>query len=98
MPKRRSAEEAAAFKGMGLAVIELCESRGLSKADLASKAEVAASALRQIERGEVDAKWGTLRKLASALQIPLDALIEMALELAPGVGRQARRESPDHSA
>lgn len=98
MPRKRSAEEKAAFKGMGLAIIELRKSRGLSKAGLASKAEVAPSALRRIELGETNAKWGTLRRLASALQIPLDALMETADELAPGVGREARRESLDHSA
>jgi transcriptional regulator with XRE-family HTH domain len=98
MSDKRSVEEVASFKGMGLAIIELRESRGLRKVGLASKAGVGASTLHQIELGEVDAKWGTLRKLASALQVPLDALIERALELAPGVGREARRETLDHSA
>jgi transcriptional regulator with XRE-family HTH domain len=95
--KQRSAEEDGYFKGMGLAIVELRESRGTSKSDLASKAKVVPSTLRRIELGETNAKWGTLRRLALALQIPLDAMIEMAEELSPGVGREARRDKPDHS-
>ena len=96
MPSReRSKEEEASFIGMGLAIIELREDRRLSKTDLAGKAEVGISTLRAIEQGESDARWGTLRRIAPALSIPLDALIEMAEELTPGFGRAARRESVD---
>lgn len=94
----RSEEDDASFKGMGLAIIELRESREISKVDLAAKAKIVPSTLRRIELGETDARWGTLRRLASALQIPLDAMIEMAEELAPGVGRRARRDKSDHEA
>jgi transcriptional regulator with XRE-family HTH domain len=91
----RSKEDAASFKGMGLAVARLRESGQMSKADLANKAELASSTLREIELGQCDARWGTLRRLASALAIPLDAMIEMAEELAPGIGRAARREQAE---
>ena len=86
-----SKEDAASFKGMGFAVVNLREKRRLTKADLAKRAEIAVSTLREIERGQSDARWGTLRRLASALEIPLDAVMEMADELAPGIGRTARR-------
>jgi transcriptional regulator with XRE-family HTH domain len=68
---------------MGLAIIEQREKQRMTQAYLASKAELAPSSLRQIERGNVDAHWGTIRRLSSALGIPLDALTEIAEELAP---------------
>jgi len=80
---------------MGLAIIELRKERQMTQADLALKAELAASSLRQIERGKVDAHWGTIRRLASALGIPLDALTELAEELAPMIGREARRKQKE---
>jgi transcriptional regulator with XRE-family HTH domain len=83
VPEKRSPEDEAYFKGMGLAIIELRESCEISKSDLTSKAKIVRSTLRRIELGETDARWGTLRRLASALMIPLDALMEMADELAP---------------
>ena len=86
------------FRGMGLAIVELRESRDMSKADLASKARIVLLTLRRIELGETDARWGTLRRLAPALKIPLDAMMEMAEEFAPGVGREARRQNLDYSA
>ncbi|HEU4678075.1 MAG TPA: helix-turn-helix transcriptional regulator [Terrimicrobiaceae bacterium] len=87
-----TAEEAAVYTGMGLAVVRLRGTRQMSQADLAREAGVDPSTLRAIERGECDARWGTLRKVASALKTPLEAMMEMAEELAPGVGRAARRE------
>jgi transcriptional regulator with XRE-family HTH domain len=93
MPKSgRTAEDVASLKGMGLAIVELRESRELNKTELAAKAGIATSTLLDIELGKTEAKWGTLRRLATALTIPLDALIEMADELAPGIGRAAKRK------
>lgn len=82
-------EDAAIFKGMGLAIAEVRGARGLSKSALAAKAGISPSALGQIEFGNADAKWGTLRRLASAMEIPLDVLAEMAEELALGIGPPA---------
>lgn len=88
---RRSAQDEAGFEGMGRAVRELRETRGMSRAALASKAGIVPATLRAIERGETDAKWGTLRSLASALTIPLDALIDMAEERAAEIMKKARK-------
>jgi DNA-binding XRE family transcriptional regulator len=82
--RRRRLEDAASFKGMGLAIVGLREERGLTQAALASKSDLATSSLRQIEHGQVDAHWGTLRRLASALDTPLEILTELAEDLAPG--------------
>jgi transcriptional regulator with XRE-family HTH domain len=76
---------------MGLAIVELRKNRELSSAKLAGEAGISPTALRAIERGESEAKWGTLNKLAEALKLPLGALFERADELAPRSGRQTAR-------
>lgn len=99
-PGRRWAEDVASFKGMGLAIKKLRDRRDMSQADLAKGAELSESALSRIESGDVEATWGTLRRIAYTLEIPLEAMIEIAEELAPGIGggwwrrrtREQRRE------
>lgn len=92
MPKRRvSKEDAASFKGMGLAVIELREGRSVSKTDLANKAGIAASTLRDIERGDRDARWGTLRRLSSLDENPLDAMSGLMNSLPTSVAGRVGR-------
>jgi hypothetical protein len=56
---RRRAEDVAGYEGMGLAITELRDKHRMTQADLAASAELAPSSLRQIERGNVDAHWGT---------------------------------------
>jgi len=76
------------------------ERAGMSSAELAEKIEVKEIEMRQLERGELDADWATLRVIARELELPLDALIELAEESAPGEGgeqwrrwsREAERE------
>jgi len=73
------------------------ERAGMSSAELAEKIEVKEIEMRQLERGELDADWATLRVIARALNLPLAALIELAEESAPGEGgdhwRQWSREA-----
>ena len=78
----------------------LRERAGITPAELAEKIGVREPDMEKIERGEVDADWATLRILAKELKLPLDALIELAEECAPGEGgeqwrgwsREAERE------
>lgn len=52
MPRRpRTAEDDAAFKGMGLAIAYLREQRGMECDDLAAKIEEAPEALEKIDPG-----------------------------------------------
>jgi transcriptional regulator with XRE-family HTH domain len=84
---------------MGQAIAAQREQRGLSRDELAEQVGLAGSSLGAIEAGEVDADWGTLRKLAQALDVRFDLLLEEAERLAPGPGgeqwrrwtREARR-------
>lgn len=99
-PRQRTAEDIASFQGLGAAVVTLRERAGISSAELAEKIGVRESDMERIERGEVDADWATLRFLARELKLPLDVLIELAEERAPGEGgeqwrrwsREAERE------
>lgn len=63
--------------------LSLCQLVGLSP-----------SGLSRIENGHSDAGWGTLRRIARALDIPFEALLEEAEDHAPGPGgMQWRRET-----
>lgn len=96
----RTAEDDASFEGMGAAVAMLRERAGLSYADLAEKTGVRESDIEKLEQGEVNADWASLRVLAKEFTLPLEALIELAEERAPGEGgeqwrrwsREAERE------
>jgi transcriptional regulator with XRE-family HTH domain len=102
-PTPHTPEDSASFKGMGQAIATLRERRKLSRDELAGEAGLPVPSLQAIENGEADADWGTLRKLAAALDVSLGELIEAAEELAPGAGgeqwrrwtREAKEERED---
>jgi transcriptional regulator with XRE-family HTH domain len=89
----RDEEEAAAFKGMGQAVTIIRERRGMDREELAARCEMTPAELEEIERGELDERWGDLRLLAKALDTPLPALLMEAEEFAPGRGGEQWRQS-----
>lgn len=51
------------------------ESKFLTQQDLADKAGVSRVAINRLERGDVDARFSTLRKLAAALDVPPAELV-----------------------
>jgi ribosome-binding protein aMBF1 (putative translation factor) len=79
----RNEEEAAAFKGLGQAVTAIRERRGMSRPDLASKAEMTVPELEAIERGDVDEWWGGIRMIARAFEMKLPALMMEGEERTP---------------
>ncbi|MFL5897704.1 MAG: helix-turn-helix domain-containing protein [Solirubrobacterales bacterium] len=93
MPRRlRSPEDDAAFLGMGRVIAQLRERRRMRPEELAERIEEDARTVERLERGEVNADWATLRVVAQVLAIPLDSLIELAEESAPGEGGQKWRQ------
>jgi transcriptional regulator with XRE-family HTH domain len=70
----------------------LREERGLSQVKLAARADLNPATVNQIERGARNASAGTLRKLASALDVSLVDLIEES-----GSGKAHRRSSLEPS-
>jgi ribosome-binding protein aMBF1 (putative translation factor) len=92
VPRRpRGREDDAAFVGLGKAIVHLREKRGMDCDELAEKIEEDSAVMEKIERGEVDADWATLRVIARALGLPLDVLMELAEEQAPGEGGEEWR-------
>jgi len=98
----RDEEEAAAFKGMGHAITDIRERRGMDLDELASKCEMTPARLEEIENGESDEPWGDLCLVAKGLEMPVPALFMAAEEAAPGRGgeqwRQWTREAEAGSA
>ena len=60
---------------MGKRLKKLRESRGMSQAALAEKAELSRGYLIRLEAGRQDPTLGTLERLAEALDMPLRKLI-----------------------
>lgn len=97
--KRKAADDVESFQDMGAAIAAFREKRGVTRSELAANAGFHFETVGRIERGEGGARWGTLRRLAYALDIELSALIKRAEELAlvrgdqkgPQVHRSAKR-------
>jgi ribosome-binding protein aMBF1 (putative translation factor) len=87
----RSPEDDASFQGMGTAISMVRERVGMSSAELAETIGIREVDMQQLERGELDADWATLRVVARELELPLGALIELAEESAPGEGGEQWR-------
>jgi len=99
MPGRRkpdlvwAAEQKAGNVGLGRAIAGLREKAGLSRAELARRSDdLAPESLAAIERGDVEAQWGTLRAIAAALGVELDSLFRLGIELAPSRAGERLRE------
>ena len=69
---------------LGSAVRQLRKNAGLTQQELADKAEVPVEKLRRIESGRIDADWGTVRRLAYALETQLPELFRLTEELTEG--------------
>lgn len=76
---------------MGQSITVLREQRGMDRDTFAARIEEDRPTLEKIERGAVNADWGTLRAVARVLCLPLDVLVELAEECAPGPGGDAWR-------
>ncbi len=59
-----------------LRVKELREAAGLSMAELARRAEINQRTIRNIERGTHQPTFTTVTKIATALDVPLQALVQ----------------------
>ena len=63
---------------LGRAIRTLRKEAGLTQDELAERAQVPVEKLRPIEAGTVDARWGTLRHVAYALETELAELFRLA--------------------
>lgn len=90
-PRPRNQEDDAAFQGLGRVITEIRERRGMNPDEFAKRIGKQGRTVERLERGELNADWGTLRLTARAPEIPLDSLIELAEEAAPGPGGEEWR-------
>ncbi|HEX5983462.1 MAG TPA: helix-turn-helix transcriptional regulator [Solirubrobacterales bacterium] len=72
---------------LGQAVRALRQKAEMSQEALAARAELDPAAISRIEAGQVDPAWGDVRRIARGLDVPLEALAELAEELE---GRELR--------
>ena len=59
---------------VGMAVRRMRAERGITQEALAFKADVTIATTSRIERGETEPKWGTVRRLAAALDVTVGEL------------------------
>jgi len=69
---------------LGNAIRQLRKEAQLAQRELADRADVPGTELERIESGGVDADWGTLRRLAYAMDVELPELFRRTEELEEG--------------
>jgi len=69
---------------LGAAVRLLRERAGLTEAALAARAEIAPASISAIEAGQEEPTWGTLRRIAGGVEVPLADLFSLAERLEEG--------------
>lgn len=77
MPERRHCKRTPE-QALGIAVRALREERRLTQKELSGKANLSVRTLKAIEEGRRVARWGTLRRVAQALGVPLPRLLTEA--------------------
>jgi transcriptional regulator with XRE-family HTH domain len=63
---------------LGKAVVTFREANPLTQEELAERTKLSIKALGEIEKGEVEALWGDLRRIAYGLKIRLPQLFGLA--------------------
>jgi len=63
------------------ALRELREEAGLTQEEVANRAGLHYTSLRDIESGRADPMWGTVRRLAAALEVEAIEVIRLADEI-----------------
>lgn len=66
---------------LGHAIKKLRKEAGLTQQELAVDAQVSVRELRAIERGSLEADWGTIRHLAVAMKMTLADVFRLTEEL-----------------
>jgi transcriptional regulator with XRE-family HTH domain len=77
MGRRHEPQEA-----LGRAIRELRDERGIKQRDLAQAADMNVTAISHIERGRANPAWGTVKRIAAALGVPVSEVAARAERLA----------------
>jgi transcriptional regulator with XRE-family HTH domain len=63
---------------LGRAIRQLRDERGLKQKELAQAADMNVTAISHIERGRANPAWGTVRRIAAALGVPVSEIAARA--------------------
>jgi transcriptional regulator with XRE-family HTH domain len=78
MGRRHEPQEA-----LGRAIRQLRDERGLKQKELARAADMDVTAISHIERGRSNPAWGTVKRIATALDVTVSELAARAEQLGP---------------
>ena len=70
-------DDTAYLIALGQKIVKLRTEQGLRQIDLSDLIGIEDSALRRIEKGKVNSSINMLRKIAKALNIPLEQLVKV---------------------
>jgi putative transcriptional regulator len=76
MGRRHEPQEA-----LGRAILQLRDERGMTQAALARAADTDNTRISHLENGRTNPAWGTVRRIAAALDVPVSELAALAEEL-----------------
>jgi transcriptional regulator with XRE-family HTH domain len=76
MGRRHEPQEA-----LGRAILQLRDERGLTQAALARAADTDNTRISHLENGRTNPAWGTVRRIAAALGVPVSELAALAERL-----------------
>jgi transcriptional regulator with XRE-family HTH domain len=68
-------------EALGEAIWRVRDERGLEQDDVAEKADLASSQLSRLEHGHINPSWGTIRRVAAALGLPMSELVARAEQI-----------------
>lgn len=75
MPARKDPQP-----GLGRAVRQLREARGISQEKVARRAGLHLTWINRVENGRTNPTWGSMKRVAFALEVPLGELATLAEE------------------
>jgi transcriptional regulator with XRE-family HTH domain len=73
--------------GLGKAIKKVRAERGLSQEEVGRRAEIHPTWISHIESGRNNPAWGSVRRIAAALEVPLSELAALAEELEEDGGK-----------
>jgi transcriptional regulator with XRE-family HTH domain len=68
-------------KALGRAIRRLREERGLKQRDVANKANINLTHFSRLEHGRINPSWGTVRRVAAALDVPVSEVAARAEQI-----------------
>jgi transcriptional regulator with XRE-family HTH domain len=68
-------------EALGEAILRARDERGLDQDEVARKADLAIGQLSRLEHGQMNASWGTVRRISAVLGLPMSELVARAEQI-----------------